>query len=552
MASPQTKLEVTLCSARHLPHVDGMWGYCDAFIELEYKNQKCKSVVVKNTLSPDWKPEEKFLFDLSKGEIDDLKITLKDWNRLTAIKMLGMASISAEKLKQLMAGEKASRLGNEFYLTAPDGSPLVGKDEEQTFILLKIAASESGALAAESAPEVALTNDVGSTNLFNTPVKIGDAQEPRKDLGQNAMLVQESNNLFGDISSGGLKMEFMCDVDGPPPRSDGLTLQQTPILSNISDLVEEPYQRGFLERIKIQDRGDELWSTESPISYPISTFVHSPRSLYATDTSRTEMDMRRNIAGIGYVAGHRPRITLEDRGISTTAGNLYVKENRSLYASAPVQHVRPDPGQDATYFTSSPYSTFTNTTPRTTTAPRTREFSVNNRRLQDYTYVGGERLERSPSIYSASAHYSSNPAPSLYSSYTSSPSTVRRGGWTEYAATESSYVYSPRSQSRSDFVNAPTSVSSSFGTSAYYLNAAKSEGYSPLSSQASIVLAPKFATYGPYSANTSTNSGSVDTPPAPSWYSDVYSSYQNNSRVHTIREEGLVGTGSYRESHELC
>jgi hypothetical protein len=30
---------VTLCGARHLPNVDGMWGSSDAFVELIYKDK---------------------------------------------------------------------------------------------------------------------------------------------------------------------------------------------------------------------------------------------------------------------------------------------------------------------------------------------------------------------------------------------------------------------------------------------------------------------------------------------------------------------------------
>jgi hypothetical protein len=41
-----TKLEVTVCSARNLPHVDGVWGFCDAFLVLEYKTQTHTSTVL--------------------------------------------------------------------------------------------------------------------------------------------------------------------------------------------------------------------------------------------------------------------------------------------------------------------------------------------------------------------------------------------------------------------------------------------------------------------------------------------------------------------------
>ena len=40
-----TKIEATVCSARNLPNVDGMWGSCDAFLVLEYQNQMHTSTV---------------------------------------------------------------------------------------------------------------------------------------------------------------------------------------------------------------------------------------------------------------------------------------------------------------------------------------------------------------------------------------------------------------------------------------------------------------------------------------------------------------------------
>ena len=43
--APLTKLEATVCSARNLPNVDGMWGSCDAFLVLEYQNQMHTSTV---------------------------------------------------------------------------------------------------------------------------------------------------------------------------------------------------------------------------------------------------------------------------------------------------------------------------------------------------------------------------------------------------------------------------------------------------------------------------------------------------------------------------
>jgi len=129
---------VTLVSARHLPHVDGMFGTCDAFIEVVYKDKTLKSTVQKKTLDPDWKPEEKFEFDLASGELADIQIQLKDWNMTSSAKLLGTTVISVDALKRLLAGDKAALPSDEFLITAPDGKPLTGKDQKQAHLVLKV------------------------------------------------------------------------------------------------------------------------------------------------------------------------------------------------------------------------------------------------------------------------------------------------------------------------------------------------------------------------------------------------------------------------------
>jgi hypothetical protein len=149
---------VTLFSARHLPHSDGMFGTCDAFIEVVYKDKTLKSTVRKNSLDPDWKPEEKFEFDLSSGELADIQIQLKDWNMTTSAKLLGTTVIAVDALKRLLAGDKAAFPSDEFLITAPDGTPLLGKGQQQAHLVLKVgvvvdkdAAEKAEKAAAETA-----------------------------------------------------------------------------------------------------------------------------------------------------------------------------------------------------------------------------------------------------------------------------------------------------------------------------------------------------------------------------------------------------------------
>jgi len=99
--------------------------------------------VVKNSLEPDWAPgKNTFEFDLSKGELTNLKITVKDWNRLGSNKLLGTACITEDKLKALMAGEPSTKL-DKFYISSPDKAPLMGQNQLQTFVVLKLNAKEA-------------------------------------------------------------------------------------------------------------------------------------------------------------------------------------------------------------------------------------------------------------------------------------------------------------------------------------------------------------------------------------------------------------------------
>ena len=120
----------------------GIWGAsCDAFVELACKDKTLKSTVKKNSLDPEWNPEEKFEFNLLSGELADIQIQLKDWNTTSSPKLLGTTVIGVDVLKLLMAGDKAAFPSDKFLITAPDGTPLMGKDDkQQTHLLLKVAA----------------------------------------------------------------------------------------------------------------------------------------------------------------------------------------------------------------------------------------------------------------------------------------------------------------------------------------------------------------------------------------------------------------------------
>jgi len=97
-------LEVKVICARHLPKMDLM-GSCDAFVELDWPNQRqhFASTVKKNTLSPDW--GETFTFDFNVAAFEEVSvlqqhitITVKDWNKLSSAAFVGKASIPMQVL----------------------------------------------------------------------------------------------------------------------------------------------------------------------------------------------------------------------------------------------------------------------------------------------------------------------------------------------------------------------------------------------------------------------------------------------------------------------
>ena len=358
-----------------------MFGKCDAFIDLEYKNQTKKSVVVKNSLDPDWKPEEIFEFDLSKGELVDLKVTLKDWNRFTAVKTLGTTVLPAARLQRVMDGEPEPRLGSEFFVTGVDGEPLKGQDGEQTFLVLKLAPREGFPRARTGSADVAQTMqivkdaavlgapEVGATNLFNTPNK---AQHTHVDAGP--------------------AFHFMCDIDDQtPPVSNSSSRQHTPILN--SSLDPNSYQtviqtngRETSRRMLVQDRRDDFWSKNHQSSG--LTPRSSPSLLYSSQPHSLHADSPRYILNTYTGAPRLARITLADRGITATS-DFYMRDE-----SGP-QTIGTEVGQDATvqlYSTASSTSIAVN---RRSTVTRERELKGAGRVLQDYRYHSSKgRLER--------------------------------------------------------------------------------------------------------------------------------------------------------------
>ena len=112
-----------------------------------------------------------------------------------------------------------------------DGSPLRGKDGEQTFVVLKLACSEGMPRTAVPLGDAKAAADLPpANNLFNTPNK--KVHEKVQPDGPNAEPT----------------WEHMCDVSDPtPPLSNSSSLQHTPMLK--SSLDPEPQQTEVVKQI---------------------------------------------------------------------------------------------------------------------------------------------------------------------------------------------------------------------------------------------------------------------------------------------------------------
>jgi hypothetical protein len=322
--------------------------------------------VIKNTLEPDWPPEQNtFEFDLSKGELTDIKIPVKDWPRLTSAKLLGTAFITVDKLNGLMAGEPAPKLGDEFYISSPDGESLIGKNKLQTFVVLKLKAKEGPPRAVPDSDSQNVGNaaaQVGATNLFNTPATAAKTPAPLEETSkekQNPPGVHKNGPSQDPIlpqrapgaAAGIPEFSTMCDVDDD--LTDDLTTAR-PALKRmtVADRGYGPVKPSELPGARVvsapktgPSQSPNLRSVQAPRSLYAtdssssgSRFVQAPISLYATDSSKSGMDTLRGYCGSPPEAPRTlKRITLQDRGIDTGNRNLFVREPEhvGLYASAP-------------------------------------------------------------------------------------------------------------------------------------------------------------------------------------------------------------------------
>jgi hypothetical protein len=271
------KVEVTLCAARNLPHVDGWLGKCDAFVEFVYKDKTQKSSVKKNSLDPDWKPEEKFEFDLSSGELADIEIQLKDWNLTSSSKLLGTTTIGVDALKRLMAGDTAAFPSDEFLITAPitapDGKPLVGKDNQQTHLEMLLAhLGPEDAQAWDDAVLFTLTLDVdfksiGDSEAFKRDVVLDVATAAKIDSKHVKVTALRAGSVIVDMliaKEAGDTLKIVQDLEEQVHSPNSLLMQGK--LTSRTFFAYTKKGPGVSKKGPAEDKGRMVDSEAKPIS----------------------------------------------------------------------------------------------------------------------------------------------------------------------------------------------------------------------------------------------------------------------------------------------
>ncbi len=271
------KVEVTLCAARNLPHVDGWLGKCDAFVEFVYKDKKQKSNVKKNSLDPDWNPEEKFEFDLSSGELDDIEIQLKDWNLTCSSKLLGTTTIGVDVLKRLMACDTAAFPSDEFLITAPitapDGKPLVGKDNQQTHLVMLLAyLGPEDAQAWDDAVLFTLTLDVdfksiGDSEAFKRDVVLDVATAAKINSKHVKVTALRAGSVIVDMliaKEAGDTLKIVQDLEEQVHSPNSLLMQGK--LTSMTSFAYTKKGPGVSKKGPVEDEGRMVDSEAKPIS----------------------------------------------------------------------------------------------------------------------------------------------------------------------------------------------------------------------------------------------------------------------------------------------
>ena len=110
-----------------------MLGKCDPYCRLQFDNQIFESEVKKKTYTPTWNQAFKFTYTLrpSAKAAPELDVRLFDFDSATAADEIGGASVSGQSMLRFFLAPNGWASEGEVFVFN-DGSPVMGKDDEQT------------------------------------------------------------------------------------------------------------------------------------------------------------------------------------------------------------------------------------------------------------------------------------------------------------------------------------------------------------------------------------------------------------------------------------
>ncbi|RMX57790.1 hypothetical protein pdam_00006779 [Pocillopora damicornis] len=92
-------LKVVVNNASNLPNVDKFSGKSDPYVIVSFQGQEQRTDVIKDNLNPEWNKE--FEYDLNGKELsaqETLLFKVKDWEKITANRLLGSATVPLNNL----------------------------------------------------------------------------------------------------------------------------------------------------------------------------------------------------------------------------------------------------------------------------------------------------------------------------------------------------------------------------------------------------------------------------------------------------------------------
>jgi hypothetical protein len=231
--APALEITVVIESALHLPKMDTM-GRCDCFCEARLGSQEHTTAVRHNTYSPEW--HERFSYTRAPGAAAvDLVLTLFDWNRWSAPKLVGRVTISPAAMEEVSAGARR----RSFEVLSPDGKQVQGHDHLPCLVQVQISIRDGapekgkergGAAATGPAPCQGLA-EADPTEAARDGADPRGAAAPRPGLSHHLSTAPEAVAFRWDTA---IQAQFAI---GPGPDAALLVFSMVAVDAACNDMV---------------------------------------------------------------------------------------------------------------------------------------------------------------------------------------------------------------------------------------------------------------------------------------------------------------------------